>query len=519
MTSFKRSDPGASKPRRPEAPQGESASPSFGEAEWHQLKQELEFSNTLMRTQQENSLDGIMVVSEDGRIVSCNQRFLDIWKLPEEILASGSNERALEYAAGMVLNPDAANAVVRELYKNRHSRNHDEIFLKDGRILDRYSVPLEAADGHFYGRVWYFRDVTDYRRAEERVRQANERLRATISQLKEQKKQSGILSEMREMLQACSSASEVGPIVQQSMRKLFPRTSGSLYLMGTAGRELEAVEVWGRGAALPSAEGFPADDCWALRRGRLHLAETPGVGPVCAHLKNDVSSPSACVPLAAKGEVLGILHLQVEEGAPPERQTRTMERICRLATTISEYLSLSIVNLRLREQLAEQSIRDPLTGLYNRRYLMEALEREIRRAERNSYPIAVVMMDIDHFKPFNDRFGHPAGDALLEALGVFLKANLRGGDAACRYGGEEFILFLPEASLEGASRNMERILEGIANLAIIHRGKRLPPVTFSVGISAYPDHGKDRDSLIQAADTALYQAKKMGRNQVVMATP
>ncbi len=483
------------------------------------MKDELEYSNTLMRTQQECALDGILVVSEHGKIVSYNQKFVDIWKLPEEILATGSNERALEYVSGLVLHSDAANTVVRDLYENRQSRSHDEVFLKDGRVVDRYSAPLEAADGRFYGRVWYFRDITDHRKAAERIRRTNERLRATVSQLKEQKKQSGILSEMREMLQACASTSEVGPIVQKSMRELFPRASGVLYLMGAAGRELEAVEVWGRGAALPSAGGFPADDCWALRRGRLHLAETPGVGPVCAHLKNGVSAPSACVPLAAKGEVLGILHLRVEQDAPPKRQTRTIERIGRLATTISEYLSLSVVNLRLREQLAEQSIRDPLTGLYNRRYLEEALGREIGRAERNRSPIAVVMMDIDHFKPFNDRFGHPAGDALLEALGAFLKTNLRGGDAACRYGGEEFILFLPEASLEGASRNMARILEGVANLAVTHRGERLPPVTFSVGIAAYPDHGKDRDTLIQAADMALYRAKKLGRNRVVTATP
>jgi diguanylate cyclase (GGDEF)-like protein len=126
-------------------------------------------------------------------------------------------------------------------------------------------------------------------------------------------------------------------------------------------------------------------------------------------------------------------------------------------------------------------------------------------------------MDIDHFKPFNDRYGHPAGDALLESLGAFLKTNLRGGDAACRYGGEEFILFLPDTSLEGAGRNMERIREGIGSLRISHMGRRLPPVTLSIGISAYPDHGKDMGTLIHTADAALYRAKKEGRNRILAA--
>lgn len=481
------------------------------------MKEELEYSNTLMRTQQECALDGILVVSEDGRIVSYNRQFVDIWKLPEDILASRSNERALEYASRLVLNCEAANAVVRGLYENRSSSSHDEVQLRDGRVLDRYSAPLEAADGRFYGRVWYFRDITAQKRAAERIRQANERLRATVSQLKEQKKQSGILSEMREILQACNSTSEVGSIVRRSMLKLFPHASGALYMMAESGRELEAVDAWGPGADVAGPRSFPTDDCWALRRGRLHLVDEPGMGPVCAHLRKGPRAPSACVPLAAKGEVLGILHLRVEEGAPDGIQARTTGRIGRLATTIGEYLSLSIANLRLRERLAEQSIRDPLTGLYNRRYMEEALAREIRRAERNRTPVALVMMDIDHFKPFNDRYGHPAGDALLESLGAFLKTNLRGGDAACRYGGEEFILFLPDTSLEGARRNMERIREGIGSLRISHMGLTLPPVTLSMGVAVYPDHGREMGALIGAADAALYRAKKEGRNRILAA--
>ncbi len=192
------------------------------------------------------------------------------------------------------------------------------------------------------------------------------------------------------------------------------------------------------------------------------------------------------------------------------------------------YLLGIVVDITARKQLEqqlhqanvllqEQAIRDPLTGLYNRRYLDEALPRELQRAERRKQPIGVIMIDVDHFKRFNDTYGHAAGDTLLRAVGTFLKSHTRGEDIICRYGGEEFILVLPGTLAEDACHRAEELRAGIQTLVAVHQGQTLDKVTASLGIAIFPMHGSNADALVRTADQALYQAKHSGRNQVVMA--
>jgi diguanylate cyclase (GGDEF)-like protein len=166
--------------------------------------------------------------------------------------------------------------------------------------------------------------------------------------------------------------------------------------------------------------------------------------------------------------------------------------------------------------LRVQSIRDPLTGLFNRRYMEESLERELKRAARSSQSVAVLMLDIDHFKRFNDTFGHQAGDSLLRALGEFLRKRTRGQDVACRYGGEEFAIILVSASIDAAGRRAELLREELKTLHVEHAGRSLGNVTFSIGISLFPIHGGTTDKLISVADQALYRAKNEGRDRVVV---
>jgi len=173
--------------------------------------------------------------------------------------------------------------------------------------------------------------------------------------------------------------------------------------------------------------------------------------------------------------------------------------------------------LGLHETLRLEAIRDPLTGLFNRRYLEESLEREIRRATRRGTPLGVVMVDLDHFKTFNDDFGHLAGDALLQALGHFLRTNVRGEDIPCRYGGEEFALILPDAPLDATQRRAEDLRRGAQALRVEHRGDPIGSVTLSMGVAAFPLHGTTGEAVLRAADTALYQAKRNGRNRVIVA--
>jgi len=184
---------------------------------------------------------------------------------------------------------------------------------------------------------------------------------------------------------------------------------------------------------------------------------------------------------------------------------------------VADSVGLALANLRLRDSLRQQSIRDPLTGLFNRRYLEETLERELSRAGREKQTIGVVMIDIDHFKQFNDAWGHEAGDRVLRDFGALLRHHVRGGDIACRYGGEEFTLILPNASIEVTSERAQNLLNAVAGL---HHDGAAPAgqtISISMGIAIFPSHGSDGAELLRAADTALYQAKHAGRNQLSVA--
>ncbi len=289
--------------------------------------------------------------------------------------------------------------------------------------------------------------------------------------------------------------------------------------MVTASRNLvEAVALWG--GELKGDGVFVPGDCWALRAGRMHCAGASETSIICRHVGDPAPPGCLCVPLIAQGDAIGILHLQCDE--------QTLERhgpgwdeakksIQQLASAAAEQIALALANLKLRETLRIQSTRDPLTGLFNRRYMEETLEREIRRAARRQRSLAAIMIDIDHFKRFNDTFGHEAGDTLLREMGTYLRSRVRGEDLACRYGGEEFILILPETTLEIAEKRAEEIREGVKHLHVSINGQTLGTITLSAGVAVYPDHGLDSLQLVRNADSALYQAKEQGRDRVIIA--
>jgi len=179
--------------------------------------------------------------------------------------------------------------------------------------------------------------------------------------------------------------------------------------------------------------------------------------------------------------------------------------------------ALVLNNAQLREALLEQSIRDPLTELYNRRYMQEALNQQLSRVTRQLHPLGLIMIDIDHFKNFNDAYGHAAGDALLRELGKLLQSHIRGGDVACRYGGEEFLLIMPDASLETAHQRAVLLQQEARKLRVQDAGQSLDGITLSLGVAIYPEHGRSIDSVLRAADAALYRAKQEGRDRVVVA--
>jgi diguanylate cyclase (GGDEF)-like protein len=215
--------------------------------------------------------------------------------------------------------------------------------------------------------------------------------------------------------------------------------------------------------------------------------------------------------MVAQGEVLGILHLQSSS------RDAITEPKHQLAYTVVEQASMALSNLKLREALREQSIRDPLTGLYNRRYMEEVFRQQLSRVTRHLHPLGIIMIDIDHFKLFNDTHGHAAGDALLRELARFLQNHIRGEDVACRYGGEEFILIMPDTSLETARQRAEQLRQDVKGIHVRDADQSLEGITLSLGAAVYPQHGRNREDVMRAADAALYRAKQEGRDRVVVA--
>ncbi len=189
-----------------------------------------------------------------------------------------------------------------------------------------------------------------------------------------------------------------------------------------------------------------------------------------------------------------------------------------LAINTSENLSLALSSFRLRQALRYQSVRDPLTRLYNRRYMQESLERELARMKRNDTHLAVIMLDLDHFKRFNDTHGHAAGDAVLQKLADYFQSNLRTEDIASRYGGEEFTLVLSNIDAENAARRADILRKGVHGLDVIFQEQPLGEFSVSMGLAMYPDDGETPEVLLQAADKALYRAKQDGRNRLCLAT-
>ena len=323
-----------------------------------------------------------------------------------------------------------------------------------------------------------------------------------------------LLRQLSELLQACATPEEAHAVMGQLCGRLFPDASGAVLVTPASRSGLWAVAVWGPPLA-GGRERFQLDDCWALRRGRVYRVDDAGSSPTCPHLGEPTPPSFVCVPLAAQGETLGLFTLAVPVGVAAEGGLGDGQ--VRLAVTVAEQFALALANVRLRETLRGQSIRDPLTGLFNRRYMEETLDRELSRAERERRPVSLILLDIDRFKYFNDTYGHEAGDTVLASLGALLRNASRGGDVACRYGGEEFVLILPEASLQDARRRAEDIQEAIRGLRVAHGGRPLEGIRCSMGVAAYPEHGGQGGALLRAADAALYRAKREGRDQVVLA--
>jgi diguanylate cyclase (GGDEF)-like protein/PAS domain S-box-containing protein len=460
------------------------------------------------------AMDGIITFDDQCRIKSINE----------------AGEKVFGYKAGEVIGKDIDLLFINlcggggEALKSYMSHAHSEgrqSLEATGRRKDGSTFPIELTMSEINVErqrtfvIAIVRDISQRKRDEELVRQANDQLTTWVNQLERRNREGALLNEMGDLLQICQTVDEAYRVIEQSARRLFPECSGAVYALNASRNLIETVAVWGDLADEMRRQVLAPDECWAFRRGRSYRIADTRDGVLCQHVIRSMEDDKGashsylCIPMMAQGEALGVLHVRysIETAIAADES---------LATNVAEHIALALANLRLRETLRIQSIRDSLTGLFNRRYMEEMFERELQRAARKGTPLGVIMLDIDHFKHFNDTFGHEVGDALLRELGNLLHVRFRGADIACRYGGEEFTLILPEASLDMTQQRGEELRQAIDSVRLERLGQPVGAVTLSLGVAAFPDHGSNKESLLRIADAALYRAKKEGRNRVVV---
>ena len=361
-------------------------------------------------------------------------------------------------------------------------------------------------------------EIAGRKAAQKQLIASNEQISHLLDNARRQTAEITQISELGSLLQACTSREEVLRLIPERLRRLFPGASGSVALLSASRNRLESAAEWG---VCPTDRIFSPEQCWALRRGCTHTHPGGRSAPRCSHLLGE--GPSVCVPLIGNGDTFGTLAIQNDDPlspvSGPDPDSGAFARRCQLAATAAEHIAVAIANLNLRESLRAQAVRDPLTGLYSRRYMQEFLERELHSARRKHRPVAVMMLDLDHFKRYNDNFGHSAGNQALAAIGETLLRCVRAEDVACRYGGEEFTLILPECSLRQATVRAAEICKRIREYRAQPDPQAAGALTVSIGIAAFDETTDRVDLLLKFADDALHQAKRAGRDRVVAARP
>ena len=376
---------------------------------------------------------------------------------------------------------------------------------KEEQVLNRNSgkmewiltskIPFRDHSGKMVGIVGIGRDITEQKRTQEQLRRYTVELE--------------LLNQMYERLQSCQTEQETHAVFAQTCQQFFPNDGGGLLLFQREHEQLTLMSSWG---AFPE-HGAPCrtDDCPMFAQNSEFLDTPEDAVHACCYNKMDDEHTCVCMPIHAREQHIGVLALI---SAHAHQEFNLAERQTLMARIVAQY-ALSLSNLQLRERLRLESIRDALTGLYNRRYMESALERQ-RQQLQDGQTVAIIMLDIDHFKRFNDTYGHEAGDAVLRALGQCLMHHARSEDIACRYGGEEFMLILSRTSLPTAITRAEQIWQHVGNLTIRYQQHHFS-LTISMGVAAFPEHGREMADVITAADKALYAAKEQGRNRVVVA--
>jgi diguanylate cyclase (GGDEF)-like protein/PAS domain S-box-containing protein len=475
--------------------------------DWHErqrIEEALQASEVRYRRLFETAKDGILLLDIDtGQIEDVNPFLQDLLGYSyAELLGKTLWE------IGSFKDIAASRSAFSQLQSQEYVRYENlPLETKDGQCRQvEFVSNVYLVDGH---RVIQcnIRDITARKHTEAEIQKANDEMVALIVELQKRDQEMQLLNRMHDLLQSCTTQVDAYQVITLMAGELFAGQSGCLATLHAWDQHLETVALWGSEGLVEAI--FSWEDCWAMRRGQLHEVVDPQAGLLCRHFIHRPETGYLCVPLMVQGETLGVLCLLGVE--------RKGEHILnqQLAVTVGEAIKLALSNIKLREKLREQATHDPLTGLYNRRYMEDVLARELYRARRQNSPLCVAMLDVDHLKHFNDTFGHGAGDALLRELGRILRENMRMSDIVCRYGGDEFVLILPDSSLADTHQRVQQILALVKELRILHGEQLLESLTLSAGVSTTNEGCFTGREILHAADEALYTAKQAGRDRVM----
>ncbi len=481
--------------------------------ERHDLGLELQQQTAYLNSLMENSPLGIAVLDSAGNVEFANSAF-------EELSLYRQRDIAGRFLNSLFAPDDETANPIQDLapvFNGEKLHRNVRWQRKDGKILDLdlHAVPF-MEHGRVRGAYTICQDISERIKAFKAEKQNAQALKRLVKELEVRTQQMSWLSEMGDLLQCCESEKEAGAVIVRSIRMVFPEAvCGILYTFRSSRNLLGTVASWG--ATDRCQEHFLPAACWGLRRGHPHWSESD---IRCGHLPEDLKSRYLCIPMVGRGEALGLLVFGFTTEAIPQLDAEALRRSQqRLGTTVAGQIALSLASLRLRETLRDQSIRDPLTGLFNRRFMEESLDKEMQRAARKGRNLSILCLDIDHFKRFNDTFGHDAGDEVLRSIADVFRNSFRGEDVICRQGGEEFAIILPEASAQDAALRAERLCTEVRGRTCKYKNEILGPVTISVGVSAFPQHASTAEGLLKAADQCLFKSKQSGRDRVTVAAP
>ncbi|EHL29991.1 hypothetical protein LDG_8044 [Legionella drancourtii LLAP12] len=379
---------------------------------------------------------------------------------------------------------------------------------KDGRIIwamVSYSL-IRDEQGLPVNFIIQIKDVSERVQNEEKMRQLNEKTMATLNELKLLEHDENLLNKLNRSLQICVSVEEAYPRINLIAQELFPELSGGLAVFNQSANQLETVIQWGHDQLLPKL--FLPMDCFAIREANTNLVDDPQKSVPCNHYLTTPEGGYIGLPLMVQNELIGVIHLLAAKG---KKLTQHQED---MANSFGHIVKLALANINLRASLSELTLHDPLTNLYNRRYLNEFLSRELVRIAREKNTLCVAMLDIDNFKNFNDTYSHLAGDEVLKSIGQLLARNFRKSDISFRFGGEEFSVILLNMTLDNAVQRMEQFRKQLKNTIAYYKDRPLPGITISIGVAEAPQQGATIEEIIKAADHALYAAKEAGKDRV-----